>query len=405
MSTETFQAILPGLLIGAYFIGGLVIYLIRGLIKEWYVDPELEKRGASVLIGFGARYYFAWVMQPIFTLLTRLKVPANAITTLSVFLAAGAGVAVAVGRFSLGGWLYLSAGACDFVDGRLARATGQASKAGAALDSVLDRYAEMAVMIGLAWFYRETWVLLVVLAALTGSMLVSYVRARGEGLGVDVKVGLMQRPERVVLIGLSLAVSPIVEAFMAPPENPLPHRMVAMVILIIAIGTHLTSFRRLVHVLNVLDVRRRVSWERATGRGSILRTVISAAIATGCDFVTVWLLVDYTAAPPWLATALGCIVGGAINFTINRTWAFASNGPEVVQAAKYVLVSASSALLNSSGVAVLLLLPGLDYRIAWAIVRGAVFLAWNYPLHRDYVFIDEDEAEADPESTEAPRPA
>ena len=66
----------------------------------------------------------------------------NAVTSVSVLLAAAGGVAVALGRFSLGGWLYLCSGACDFLDGRLARITGKTSASGAALDSILDRYSE-----------------------------------------------------------------------------------------------------------------------------------------------------------------------------------------------------------------------------------------------------------------------
>ena len=113
-----------------------------------------------------------------------------------------------LGQFSLGGWLYLCSGACDFLDGRLARITGKSSASGAALDSILDRYSEAAMLIGLAWYYRESWVLLPVLAFLAGSFLVPYVRARGEGLGLHLKVGLMQRPERVVVLGVAVVFSP-----------------------------------------------------------------------------------------------------------------------------------------------------------------------------------------------------
>ena len=69
-------------------------------------------------------------------------------------------VALAAGRFALGGWLYLFAGILDVLDGRIARARGLASKKGAALDSVLDRYSDSAVLVGLSWYYRDSWVLL-----------------------------------------------------------------------------------------------------------------------------------------------------------------------------------------------------------------------------------------------------
>ena len=152
-------ALAPAIFLGGYFIVGLFIYLGRSMIKGGYHDAEVESRGSTAILGMGVRNYFAWVVRPVFAGLRRMKVPANAITTLSVLLACGAGVSVAVGRFALGGWLYLFAGVCDFLDGRLARDSGQAGPAGAALDSVLDRYAEGAILVGLAWYYQGTWVL------------------------------------------------------------------------------------------------------------------------------------------------------------------------------------------------------------------------------------------------------
>ncbi len=379
-------ALAPALLLGSYFMVGLVAYMFRVAVRGRYHDAEIEARGASALIGMGARSYFAWVTRPLWAVFKKFDIPPNAVTTLSVFLASAAGVSIAVGRFSLGGWLYLFAGTCDFIDGRLARATGQASPAGAALDSVLDRYAESAVLVGLAWYYRESWVLLAVLATLVGSFLVPYIRARGEGLGVEVKVGLMQRPERLVMLGIGVAFSPIIEAILVPSETQPIHRLAVLTIVGLAITTQLTAIRRLFHVLAELQPQTTSRWNKLTGKGSILRNMVAAFVATAFDFVTVVALVNLLGVDPRLATALGCVVGGVINFSMNRAWTFGSSGPAMTQAWRYGFVSASSALLNSGGVTVLLFLPGLDYRIAWFVARGAVFIAWNYPLHRDYVF-------------------
>jgi putative flippase GtrA len=89
-----------------------------------------------------------------------------------------------------------------------------------------------------------------------------------------------------------------------------------------------------------------------------------------------------------LGTLLGCAVGATINFLVNQMWAFNSGRPSVVQGGRYLVVSASSALLNSGLVGVLLLLPSVPYPLAWALVRALVFLSWNHPLHRDYVFAE-----------------
>jgi phosphatidylglycerophosphate synthase len=182
-SGRIISALAPVVLVASYFLIGLVAYSLLAARSRLSPDPEIDSRGKSALIGLGLRRYFAWVMKPVWAGLLLLQVPANAITTLSVLLASGAGMALGAGRFGLGGWLYLLAGACDFVDGRLARLSGRASPAGAVLDSVLDRYADSAVLIGLGWFYRDSWLLLPVFAALVGTQLVPYVRARGEGLG------------------------------------------------------------------------------------------------------------------------------------------------------------------------------------------------------------------------------
>jgi putative flippase GtrA len=104
------------------------------------------------------------------------------------------------------------------------------------------------------------------------------------------------------------------------------------------------------------------------------------------DFALVVILIEGYEIRPWLATALGCLLGAVISFTINGIWSFNTGDSHFVQIGRYSIVGAVSALLNSGGVSVLLLLPLLDYRIAWPIVRCAVFLAWNFPLHKDYVF-------------------
>lgn len=387
----------PALLLGSYFLLGMVAYGLRVLLKGKFHDAEIESRGSTPIIGMWARNYFAWVMRPVWGFFAKFQIPPNAVTTLSVLLACAGGVSASMGRFALGGWLYLFAGACDFVDGRLARTTGRATPAGAALDSVLDRYAESAMMIGLAWYYRDSWVLFPVLLAFMGSNLIPYVRARGEGLGVDVKVGLMQRPERLVILGTAVAFSPIFAAYFTPGDPHPLHRLAVVAIVVMAASTQFTAAQRLMYVMNALDPKHRAKWHQSAGRGSLIRNAIAAFVATAADFVVFLSLVQFADFTPWVATAAACVVGGIINFTINRVWTFASRGHPMGEAWRYTFVSASSALLNSGGVAVLLFLPALDHRFAWLVVRVAVFVAWNYPLQRDYVFTDTDDIdEAEP---------
>ena len=107
------SAIAPAFLLGSYFLVGALIYLVRLPFRGHFQDAETQARGASALIGMGARQYFAWIMRPVWRTFERFQIPPNAVTTLSVLLAAAAGVSIAVGRFSLGGWLYLFAAIDD----------------------------------------------------------------------------------------------------------------------------------------------------------------------------------------------------------------------------------------------------------------------------------------------------
>ena len=387
LSTELriWTALAPAIILAAYFIGGMAVYAVLTRFRGQFVDGELETRADRGFIGLWVRLYFAWVMQPLWHFVRWSGIPASAVTTLSMLLAAASGVSLAAGRFALGGWLYIFSGILDFLDGRLARAMGQQSKRGAALDSVLDRYSDTVVLAGLAWYYRESWVLLPVLAALGGSMLTSYVRARGEGLGIDIKIGMMQRPERITFLGMFVAFSPIVAALRTPDAIYPMHWLAVFGIVFLAISTQLTAARRFRYLLNALSEDEPSAGALHGGKGGLPRSVVSALVATAADFAVVAALVSTLGMSPWSATALGCGVGAIVNFVINRIWAFDTGGAATPQAFRYGFVSVTSMLLNAGGVAIMVL-PGVDYRLAWVIVRLAVFLGWNFPLHRDYVF-------------------
>ena len=122
------------------------------------------------------------------------------------------------------------------------------------------------------------------------------------------------------------------------------------------------------------------------GRGGMLRNSVAGAIATGSDFGFVALFVSGFGVSPPLATLFGCVLGGVVNFTLNRSWAFTSTGPVSRMMRRYVLVSGGSALWNAFLVLVLLRIPGLPYQLVWWVVRGIVYFGWNYPLHKRYVF-------------------
>jgi CDP-diacylglycerol--glycerol-3-phosphate 3-phosphatidyltransferase len=146
------------------------------------------------------------LIEPIAALLIRLRVSPNALTTVGTIFTVAGGAAFATGHIRTAGWIVGLTAIFDVLDGTVARRTGQATAFGAFYDSTLDRVADGALLGGIAWYFatdathHSLPMLAVTLFGLVGTFLVSYARARAEGLGLDAKVGVMQRAERVVLI-------------------------------------------------------------------------------------------------------------------------------------------------------------------------------------------------------------
>jgi phosphatidylinositol phosphate synthase len=161
------------------------------------VIPQSVKDGFVRLVGPLARAFIRAGIRP------------NVITTFGTLLVVGAGVAFGFGAIRLGGVLLLASGVFDILDGQVARQGGMMTTFGAFYDSTLDRVGESAVFAGLALYFvqggvpaeRQTLALGVSLAALAMSMLVSYARARAEGLGIECTVGIAARAERILLLG------------------------------------------------------------------------------------------------------------------------------------------------------------------------------------------------------------
>jgi len=147
------------------------------------------------------------IREPIGRGLGRLGITPNALTLLGYALNLVVMYVLSQGNLRLGGLLVLLAGLFDALDGAVARATGQTSVFGAFFDSCVDRYSEATVLFGLLWWYLGLGAqleLALIYAVIVGSLMVSYTRARAEGLGLQCKVGLMTRLERVVVLSVGL---------------------------------------------------------------------------------------------------------------------------------------------------------------------------------------------------------
>jgi len=148
---------------------------------------------------------FIKLLSPLVQLFTKWGLGPNSFTVAGVIITSIGAAAFLMGFIRLAGVFILLGGLCDTIDGLLARTTGKASRSGALLDSTVDRYAELIMFLGIAayFFYIDDYVTAVgTFLALGGSFMVSYSRARAESLGLEAKIGIMQRPERIVLIGL-----------------------------------------------------------------------------------------------------------------------------------------------------------------------------------------------------------
>lgn len=174
------------------------------------------------------------LVEPVARLVVKTGLSPNMLTVLGFFLNLGVAAVLATGHLLVGGLLVLFSGAFDLLDGAVARLTQRSTRFGAFLDSTLDRLSDAALLFGLLILYvreQSTLEVLLIFIALVGSMLVSYTRARAEGLGLECEVGLLGRGERVVLLALGLLLN-----------------RVLVVLWILAIFTNLTAAQRLLYV-------------------------------------------------------------------------------------------------------------------------------------------------------------
>ncbi len=200
----------------------------------------------------GVKQWYLDFTQPVVDLFIDLELNPNFFTTIGFIISVIAAFYFGAGHYRIGGALVLLAGTFDIIDGRVARATSRVTRFGALYDSTMDRYSEVIMFFGLAYYFvYQAWNGLMneylafitamgVSIALGGSVMVSYVRARAEGLGLECKVGLMQRPERIVYIGVSALFSKY---------------LLIVAILLVAVLANYTAMQRLYHIWNTERAR------------------------------------------------------------------------------------------------------------------------------------------------------
>jgi CDP-diacylglycerol--glycerol-3-phosphate 3-phosphatidyltransferase len=209
--------------IGTYFdamLGGFFVlviacvlgaYAIRTLTTGRAVDARVARESGTVLLGRFPIEAIHWAARGAGFFLVRRGVSPDALTLTSLVITTASAPLAATGYHLLAGCVFLFGAAFDALDGIVARARGLASPAGEVLDAIVDRYSDAAPLIGLAIYFRDSaFSLFVVLATLVGSMMVSYVRAKHEGKGLQLPGWVMRRPERIAYLGAGLILGPLV---------------------------------------------------------------------------------------------------------------------------------------------------------------------------------------------------
>lgn len=369
--------------------------------------PAAKAGGSALMSGSIVEYYY-WVVGPVVRFLVAVGVSAHQVTAASLFLGISAGFSVALGHFGVAAALLIASSVCDGIDGQVARAHGTTSASGAVFDSAADRYNEIAIMAGLAFFLRDSVPLfLLTLLALTASLMVSYSSAKAESMQVKAPRGSMRRGERAMYLCLGIVGVPVAAAAFHVEVASSTWSMIPVTLAlgIIALVGNLSAVFRFREVARAVDERDGTSDRPPApvastvskiSRFALFRHQIAALAATSVDFVTMVALVELLAIAPSQATLIGASAGAGTNFVLGRKYAFPnSEGSVAGQLIRYTVVAGMSALLNAFGVWLLgrVGVPYAGARVATALV---VSVAWNFPMHRAFVFA----APSEPAETE-----
>ncbi len=207
-----------------------------------WVVSGLCKAGGQAMAAGRTKRRIRGFLHPVARFVADLGIPPAAITFAGLVLSALAGWALATGHFPSAAILLVFAGICDMIDGAAARAGNRASASGAFLDSTVDRYSEIVVLLGALCYYLyrsprgpEPLTAVAIFLALAGSLMVSYARARAEAVDEECEVGLAERPERMIIL--------IVGALLGPA-------VFRVALWVLAILSHVTAAQRVRYVLS-----------------------------------------------------------------------------------------------------------------------------------------------------------
>lgn len=263
--TSAYQALLPLIIILEILVSLCSYYAITWK-KRIQSEESLSRLHAS-FIGIFLIEFWYWITRPVLNFFKLIKITPNGITALSIFLSFITGALYSLGFLALGGWLLVISSSLDMLDGALARETGQVSKAGAFFDSCSDRYSDSFVFIGIAIYFlsknfsAETGIftiaapdyisVIVIMTLLLGSASMSYVKARGDVVGASTKRGLMQRPERIMMLAIFTVLDPLIKIILAK-YGLNPDLVLISVLVIMSILINISAIVRMASLFTII---------------------------------------------------------------------------------------------------------------------------------------------------------
>ncbi|MBI5548724.1 MAG: CDP-alcohol phosphatidyltransferase family protein [Deltaproteobacteria bacterium] len=224
-------------LVLAFACSVIFAYSLRTVFIGRAADPRLAKEGGTAFLGRWLIEAFYWSFRSFGRVLLKAGFTPDALTWISFAMTMACLPAAALGHFSTAGLFFGLGAAFDAFDGMVARERGLASDSGEMLDAIIDRYADMAPLLGLAVFYRfSAWQMAIPLTALVGSVMVSYVRAKTEALDLSLPSGLMRRHERITYFVIALVGGPELSPWLPSPFGAVHPATLATIALVAVIS-------------------------------------------------------------------------------------------------------------------------------------------------------------------------
>lgn len=263
--TSAYYSLLPLIIIMEIIVTLFSYFAITW--KKRKISKESLARLHESFIGIFLLEFWSWITRPLLNFFKLVGITPNGITLLSILLSFITGVFYSFGYIASGGWLLVFGSSMDMLDGALARETGRVTKAGAYLDSCGDRYSDSFYFIGIGVFFlsknyssatgsftltaADFIAVIVIMTILLGAAAMSYVKARGDVAGASTKRGLMQRPERVLMLSLLTVLDPFFRVILVRYGQH-PDLILITVLIIMSILINISAIVRMTDLFNII---------------------------------------------------------------------------------------------------------------------------------------------------------